>query len=236
MTIKRRKTAHTAARVKRRLRPAAPKAVRQRSSDAGEITSKPMLIGYARVSTVDQNLALQRDALTEAGCTKIFTEQMSGAVTDRPVLHDALEFARSGDTLIVWKLDRLARSMKQLIETIENLRVRGIGFRSLTEALDTTTAQGRLVFHMFGALAEFERSLIRERTQAGLAAARRAGRTGGRPPKLTEDDLEAARALLANPDIGVTQIAHRLGVSPATLYRYIPAARAAHLPDIREGA
>jgi Resolvase, N terminal domain len=205
---------------------------------------------------------------------------MSGAVTDRPALHDALEFARSGDTLIVWKLDRLARSMKQLIETIEALRVRGIGFRSLTEALDTTTAQGRLVFHMFGALAEFERSLIRERTQAGLAAARRAGRTGGRPPKLTDDDIEAAKALLANPDIdtggefsgsaamsaavfvrqaegahesgfaelsareqvtnsefatsvdiGVTQIAHRLGVSPATLYRYIPAARTANLPD-----
>ena len=112
---------------------------------------------------------------------------MSGAVTDRPALHDALEFARSGDTLIVWKLDRLARSMKQLIETVETLRVRGIGVRSLTEALDATTAQGRLVFHMFGALAEFERSLIRERTQAGLAAARRVGRTGGRPPKLTED-------------------------------------------------
>jgi hypothetical protein len=144
---------------------------------------------------------------------------------------DALEFARSGDTLIVWKLDRLARSMKQLIETVETLRVRGIGFRSLTEALDTTTAQGRLVFHMFGALAEFERSLIRERTQAGLAAARRAGRTGGRPPKLTDDDIEAAKALLANPDIGVTQIAHRLGVSPATLYRYIPAARTANTPD-----
>src|SRR3954465_4405353 len=113
----------------------------------------------------NQNLALQRDALTEAGCTKIFTEQMSGAVKDRPALHDALEFARSGDTLIVRKLDRLARSMKQLIETVEALRLGGIGFRSLTEALDTTTAQGRLVFHMFGALAEFERSLIRERTQ-----------------------------------------------------------------------
>jgi DNA invertase Pin-like site-specific DNA recombinase len=216
MATKRRKTAHSAAQAKRRLRLAVPKVARARSSDPGDITAKPMLIGYARVSTVDQNLALQRDALTEAGCAKIFTEQMSGAVTDRPALHDALEFARSGDTLIVWKLDRLARSMKQLIETVETLRMRCIGFRSLTEALDTTTAQGRLVFHMFGALAEFERSLIRERTQAGLAAARRAGRTGGRPPKLTEDDLEAARALLANPDIGVTQIAHRLGVSPAT--------------------
>src|SRR5271156_4091433 len=218
MTIKRTKTAHTAARAKRRLRPAAPKVVRTRSSDAGDTTAKPMLIGYARVSTVDQNLALQRDALTEAGCEKIFTEQMSGGVTDRPALHDALEFARSGDTVIVWKLDRLARSMKQLIETIENLRVRGIGFRSLTEALDTTTAQGRLVFHMFGALAEFERSLIRERTQAGLAAARRAGRTGGRPPKLTDDDIEAAKATLANPDIGVNQIAHRSASLPR---RYI---------------
>jgi DNA invertase Pin-like site-specific DNA recombinase len=208
MAIKQTKPARPAVRVKRR-RPAAKKVTGARSSDAGDITPKPMLIGYARVSTVDQNLALQRDALTEAGCQKIFTEQMSGAVTDRPALHDALEFARSGDTLIVWKLDRLARSMKQLIETVENLRVRGIGFRSLTEALDTTTAQGRLVFHMFGALAEFERSLIRERTQAGLAAARRAGRTGGRPPKLTDDDIEAAKAMLANPDIGVTQIAHR---------------------------
>src|SRR6266404_4624097 len=148
MTIKRTKTGHTAARAKRQ-RPVAAKVARARSSDVGDNTSKPMLLGYARVSTVDQNLALQRDALTEAGCAKIFTEQMSGAVTDRPALHDALEFARSGDTLIVWKLDRLARSMKQLIETVETLRVRGIGFRSLTEALDTTTAQGRLVFHMF---------------------------------------------------------------------------------------
>src|ERR1700756_1754253 len=139
MTIKRTKARRPATRAKRRLRPISPKVARARSSDAGEITSKPMLLGYARVSTVDQNLALQRDALTEAGCTKIFTEQMSGAVADRPALHDVLEFARSGDTLIVWKLDRLARSMKQLIETIENLRVRVSGFRSLTEALEKTT-------------------------------------------------------------------------------------------------
>ena len=138
MTIKRTRPGHAAARAKRQ-RPLAAKVARARSSDAGDITSKPMLIGYARVSTVDQNLALQRDALTEAGCTKIFTEQMSGAVKDRPALHDALEFARSGDTLIVWKLDRLARSMKQLIETVEELRLKGIGFRSLTEALDKTT-------------------------------------------------------------------------------------------------
>ena len=214
-------------------RPGARKVARATTSPRldGEVPSKGMLIGYARVSTIDQNLALQRDALAEAGCGKIFIEQMSGAVAERPALQDALEFARSGDALIVWKLDRLARSMKQLIETIEKLRVRGIGFRSLTEALDTTTAQGRLVFHMFGALAEFERSLIRERTQAGLAAARRVGRTGGRPPKLTDGDIEAAKAMLANPDIGVTQIAHRLGVSPAALYRYIPAARTANSQD-----
>ena len=191
-----------------------------------------MLIGYARVSTVDQNLDLQRNALTEAGCDRIFTEQMSGAVADRPELMAAIGYARGGDTLVVWKLDRLARSVKQLIDTVEALRVRGIGFRSLTEALDTTTAQGRLVFHMFGALAEFERSLIRERTQAGLSAAKKAGRTGGRPPKLSYDDIQAAKAMLTNPDIGVASVAHRLGVSLATLYRHIPAARAASADDL----
>ena len=194
----------------------------------GEIHGPGYKIGYARVSTLDQNLALQQDALKEAGCEKIFIEQMSGAVSDRPALREALDYARSGDTLIVWKLDRLARSMKQLIETIEKLRLRNIGFRSLTEAIDTTTAQGVLVFHMFSALAEFERALIRERTRAGLAAAKRAGRTGGRPPKLTEDDLDVARTLLANPDITVGDVADRLGVSPATLYRYLPAARTAN--------
>lgn len=185
-----------------------------------------MLIGYARVSTLDQNLALQRDALSEAGCERIFIEQMSGAVANRPELMAALQFARGGDTLVVWKLDRLARSLKQLIETVETLRERGINFRSLTEALDTTTAQGRLVFHMVGALAEFERGLILERTRAGLQAARKAGRTGGRPPKMTDKDIQAAKAMLANPDIGVAEVAHRLGVSQATLYRHIPAARA----------
>src|SRR5271167_5091788 len=123
----------------------------------GEIHRAGYKIGYARVSTLDQNLALQQDALKEAGCEKIFIEQMSGAVTDRPALREVLEYARSGDTLVVWKLDRLARSMKQLIETIEKLRLRNIGFRSLTEAIDTTTAQGVLIFHMFSALAEFER-------------------------------------------------------------------------------
>ena len=194
----------------------------------GEIHRAGLKLGYARVSTLDQNLALQQDALKEVGCEHIYVEQMSGAVTDRPALCEALGYARSGDTLIVWKLDRLARSMKQLIETVEKLRLRGIGFRSLTEAIDTTTAQGVLVFHMFSALAEFERALIQERTRAGLKAAKRLGRIGGRPAKLTEDDLDAARTLLANPDITVADVADRIGVSPATLYRYLPAARAAH--------
>jgi DNA invertase Pin-like site-specific DNA recombinase len=128
--------------------------------------------GFERRSKVLQGrqMTLQRDALTTAGCTKLFVEQMSGMVLERPVLRDALEFARAGDTIVVWKLDRLARSIKQLIDKLETLRLRNIGFRSLTEALDTTTPQGRLVFHLFGALEEFERGLIRERTSAGLAA------------------------------------------------------------------
>jgi DNA invertase Pin-like site-specific DNA recombinase len=147
MATKRTKTTHPSSPGKRR-RLVSRKLARARSTlpVTSHTPAKPMLIGYARVSTVDQNLALQRDALTEAGCAKIFTEQMSGAVTVRPALHDALEFARSGDTLIVWKLDRLARSMKQLIETVETLRLRGIGFRSLTEALDTTTRRGGWFF------------------------------------------------------------------------------------------
>jgi len=232
MATKKAKSARASAPRKRR-RPSANKPKRPNPwiRKDGELHRKGMMIGYARVSTLEQNLALQRDALTEAGCEKIFIEQMSGAVTDRPALRDALDYARSGDTLIVWKLDRLARSMKQLIETIEKLRMQGIGFRSLTEAIDTTTAQGVLVFHMFSALAEFERPLIRERTRAGLAAAKRVGRTGGRPAKLTEDDLDVARTLLANPDITVADIADRTGVSPATLYRYLPSARTANSPS-----
>jgi DNA invertase Pin-like site-specific DNA recombinase len=192
-----------------------------------------MLIGYARISTVDQNLDLQRNALTEAGCESIFTEQMSGAVKDRPELIAAIHYARGGDTLVVWKFDRLARSVKQLIDTVEELRQRGIGFRSLTEAIDTTSAQGRLVFHMFGALAEFERGLIREHTRAGLQAAKKSGRTGGRPSKMTSKDIEAAKSMLANSDIGVASVAHRMGVSLATLYRYIPAARTANSKGAR---
>jgi DNA invertase Pin-like site-specific DNA recombinase len=156
----------------------------------------------------------------------VFIEKASGAQRDRPELKAALDYMRDGDTLVVWKLDRLARSMKQLIETVEGLEEVGVGFRSLTEAIDTTTAGGKLVFHVFGALAEFERSIILERTRAGLDAARARGRKGGRPPKLKDADLKAARAMLADKSITVEEVAKRLRVSPATLYRYLPAARA----------
>jgi DNA invertase Pin-like site-specific DNA recombinase len=186
-----------------------------------------MLIGYARVSTQDQDLALQLDALQAAGCEKMFTEKASGAQRDRPQLKAALEYMRAGDTLVVWKLDRLARSLRQLIETVEELHARQIGFRSLTESIDTTTSGGKLIFHIFGALAEFERAVIRERTQAGLAAARARGRLGGRPAALSADDLQAAKALLRDPEITVTQVAARLGVAPSTLYRHIPGGRSA---------
>ena len=186
-----------------------------------------MLIGYARVSTQDQNPELQLDALRQAGCERIHEERASGAQRDRPELKAAIDYARSGDTIVVWKLDRLARSMKQLIETVEGLEERQIGFRSLTEAIDTTTSGGRLVFHIFGALAEFERSIIRERTRAGLDAARARGRTGGRPPALSADDHAAALALLRDPDIPVQDVADRMGVSLATLYKHFPGGRGA---------
>ena len=184
-----------------------------------------MLVGYARVSTQDQNPALQLDALTAAGCEKVFTEKASGAQRDRPELAAALSYMRSGDSLVVWKLDRLARSLPQLIETVAPLEDQGIGFRSLTEAIDTTTAGGKLVFHIFGALAEFERSVIRERTRAGLKAARDRGRKGGRPPALSAADLAVAKALLRDPAITVDEVATRLKVSPATLYRHLPGGR-----------
>lgn len=184
-----------------------------------------MFVGYARVSTQDQNPALQLDALTAAGCEKVFTEKASGAQRDRPELAAALSYMRAGDSLVVWKLDRLARSLPQLIETVAALEDQGIGFRSLTEAIDTTTAGGKLVFHIFGALAEFERSVIRERTRAGLKAARDRGRKGGRPPALSASDLAAAKALLRDPAITVDEVATRLKVSSATLYRHLPGGR-----------
>lgn len=184
-----------------------------------------MLVGYARVSTLDQNADLQIDALRAAGCEKLFVEKASGAKPDRPELMAAINYVREGDTLVVWKLDRLARSLKQLIETVELLESRTIGMRSLTEAIDTTTSGGRLIFHIFGALAEFERSIIRERTRAGLDAARARGRKGGRPKAMSEADVKVAKAMLADQTITVDEVAKRIGVSPATLYRHLPAAR-----------
>jgi DNA invertase Pin-like site-specific DNA recombinase len=166
-----------------------------------------MLIGYMRVATAEQSLELQRDALTLAGCERIHEDVCSGTVADRPGLGRALEVLRAGDALVVWKLDRLARSLKQLIETVEALGGRGVGLRSLTEAIDTTTSGGRLVFHIFASLAEFERGIIRERTLAGRAAARARGRRGGRPPALTDKDLAAARAMLKDPEITVAEVA-----------------------------
>src|SRR5438270_4152035 len=144
-----------------------------------------MLIGYARVSTSDQTLNLQKDALEKIGCSKIFTDIMSGSTTERQGLDEALSFVREGDTLVVWRLDRLGRSLKHLIETITSLNNRKIGFKSLTESIDTTTSNGRLIFNIFASLAESERDLIRERTKAGLAAARARGRVGGRPKAQT---------------------------------------------------
>lgn len=184
-----------------------------------------MKLGYARVSTTDQNPQLQIDALNSAGCERLFSEQASGAQRDRPELSSALSFARKGDLLVVWKLDRLARSLSQLLATSELLDSKGVGLISLTEQIDTSTPGGRLIFQLFGALAEFERSLLRERTQAGLLAARAAGRRGGRPSSLPPEKRQAAEALLRSHDLTVLQVAATLGVSDSTLYRHFPAAR-----------
>ncbi|OAI21645.1 recombinase [Methylomonas lenta] len=184
-----------------------------------------MLIGYARVSTRDQKPHLQLDALQEAGCERIFKETVSGAKRERPELQSALDFMRAGDTLVIWKLDRLARSTRQLLDTVEGLAQRGIGLKALTQEIDTTTAGGRLIFTVFSAIAEFEREIIRERTRAGLDAAHSRGHKGGRPRALVEKDLKQARALLTDPEITVEDVARRLGVGSSTLYRYLPAAR-----------
>lgn len=181
-----------------------------------------MLIGYARVSTMEQNGRLQKDALKEAGCEKIFEDQASGAKADRSALKKALDFARKGDVIVVWRLDRLGRSLKDLLDIIHRLDENKIGLKSLTESLDTTTPGGRLIFHVFGAIAEFERALIRERTVAGLQAARARGRTGGRPRSLTEKDIAVARTLLSNPELTVGDVCQQLNTSAPTLYRYLP--------------
>jgi DNA invertase Pin-like site-specific DNA recombinase len=180
-----------------------------------------MLVGYARVSTLEQDASLQIDALQQAGCERIFQDKASGVKTERPGLQEARAFLRKGDTLVVWRLDRLGRSLKHLIEMVSELEGRGVGFRSLQEAIDTTTSGGRLIFHIFGALAEFERNLIRERTMAGLKAARARGRKGGRPKALDAKKTELAYRLYDEKQHTVDEICQILGVSKPTLYAYL---------------
>ena len=176
-----------------------------------------MIIGYARVSTNEQNPELQLDALTSAGCERLYQESKSGSSRERPELVRCLDSLREGDTLVVWRLDRLGRSLKDLVEIISELEGQGIGFRSLTEAIDTTSTGGKLIFHIFAALSEFERSLIQERTKAGLAAARARGRKGGRPKALSKDQTKKARAMLSDPHITKTEVAKHFGVTRVTL-------------------
>lgn len=178
-------------------------------------------IGYARVSTDDQHLDLQRDALTRAGCSAIYEEAASGKSAARPELEQCRKALRAGDTLVVWRLDRLGRSLPDLVQIVADLERQSVGFESLTERIETGSAAGRLVFHVFAALAEFERGLIRERTQAGLAAARARGRAGGRRPKLDEQQVREIKVLLRDPGIQVADVARRYGVSRTTLYKHV---------------
>jgi len=180
-----------------------------------------MLIGYARVSTDDQHLNLQYDALQKAGCEKVYSDQQSGATTERPGLSTVFEVVRPGDTLVIWRLDRLGRSLKHLIYLVEQLDKREVGLKSLQENIDTTTSGGRLVFHLFGALAEFERTLIRERTQAGVNAARARGRQGGRPKLLEPNKRELAIRLHREQKHSIAEICAMMGISKSTLYNYL---------------
>lgn len=177
------------------------------------------IIGYARISTSDQSTDLQRDALLAAGCTRIFSDEMSGSRADRPGLSQALEYAREGDTLVVWRLDRVGRSVSHLIEVVGELERRGVALQSLNEQIDTSTSSGKLVFHVFSAIAEFERNLIRERVSAGLAAARKRGRIGGRPKAV---DAAKARSIRAMKSLGLTtsEILESAQISRATLFRF----------------
>ncbi len=180
-----------------------------------------MLIGYARVSTQDQNLTLQTDALSKTGCNKVFTEQISGKTKERPELNKLKEHLREGDTVVVWRLDRLGRSLKDLIELVNEFEKMGVAFRSLTENIDTGSSGGKLVFHIFGALAEFERNLIADRTMAGLAAARARGRVGGRKPKLNESKVKTAQTMYDSKQHSIKAICETLGISKPTLYKYL---------------
>ena len=182
-----------------------------------------MLIGYARVSTHDQNLSLQANALKQAGCSRIFDDKISGSRADRPGLAHALQILREGDTLVVWKLDRLGRSVKNLVNLVGELHKQGVQFKSLTDSIDTGTPSGRFFFHVMASLAEMERELTVERTQAGLQIARQLGRTGGRKRQMTESKIESAKKLLTT-GMPPRDVAKNLGVSVPTLYRWIPAA------------
>jgi DNA invertase Pin-like site-specific DNA recombinase len=183
---------------------------------------KPMRIGYARVSTRDQNLELQLDALNNAGCKRIFTDKLSGAQVERPGLSEALSHLREADTLVVWKLDRLGRSVKGLVDLVNELETQKVHFQSITDGVDTKTPAGRFFFHVMASLAQMERELILERTRAGLEAARCAGRVGGRKRRMTDSKVQAARKLLASGTLP-HEVAHSLGVSVPTLYRWVPA-------------
>jgi DNA invertase Pin-like site-specific DNA recombinase len=180
-----------------------------------------VLIGYARVSTADQKLDRQLDALREAGCERVFEDVASGATAERPGLERMLDTLREGDVVVIMKLSRLGRSLRHLVELVDDFRERGVGFRSLTEGFDTTTAGGRFVFSVMAAMAEFEREIIVERTRSGLAAARARGRVGGRKPKMTPRTVRMAAALMADRSSTVGEIAEELGVSRRTLYRYV---------------
>ena len=190
------------------------------------------LIGYARVSTKGQNLDRQLVLLEGAGCQRIFSDKKSGKNTEREELWKALDYLRAGDTLVVPSLDRLGRSIQDLISIVAGLRKRGVGFRSLHEALDTTTPGGRLVFHVFAALAEFIRELIVQGTHEGLAAARARGQRLGRPPAMTEEQILHARSMLANPEASISSIAKLLSVSRTTLYKYVPELKAGYRPSV----
>ena len=181
-----------------------------------------MLIGYARVSAQDQNLDLQTEALAKAGCKRIFTDKLSGSRAERPGLVQARDVLREGDTLVIWKLDRLGRTVKRLVDLVGELQQQGVGFRSLTDAIDTGTASGRFFFHVMASLAEMERELTVERNRAGLATARQLGRKGGRKRQMTDSKIRSAKKLLAS-GVPPRDVAGNLGVSVPTLYRWIPA-------------
>lgn len=184
-----------------------------------------MLIGYARVSTREQHLTLQQDALQAAGCEKIFVDEVSGTVASRPGLNKLKEQLRSGDTLVVWRLDRLGRSIRDLIEWVTTLEQQGIGFQSLQESIDTTTSNGKLVFHLFAALAEFERNLIAERTKAGLDAARARGKKGGRPKALDAEKCKLLIELYEQKKTPINTLCEMMQISKPTLYAYVKKAR-----------